>query len=143
MSRHTYTDLMQVYASIENMTKEIIEETKKEIKQEAIELSKNIKADAPVRSSGTSYTKSGEALPAGTYKGGWTYKLDEETDKFIRYRVYNKSKQKPLVHLLEWGHILVNGGSARAKKHVIANRDRIEEKIVANAEGIIKNADIK
>lgn len=115
----------------------------KEVKDSAEELAKSIKKDAPVRKSGTSHDRKGNALKRGTYQCGWSVRKLNES----QYRVYNSGKQYPLVHLLEFGHVFVDGsgtatGSAPAIPHVIPNRDKAEQELVEEVERILKDVDL-
>ena len=113
------------------------------IEEEATELAKAIKQDAPIRKTGTSKTTKGATLSPGTYARGWTKKLDTKNSESVTWRVFNNGRQKPLVHLLEFGHNLQQGGTVAPINHVLKNRDKIEDEIVKKVEDILQNADIE
>lgn len=135
-----FSDLSKILVG---MTDDITEETKAITKATAKTLAKNIQAASPVRKSGASKTAKGKELPAGTYAKGWTNKQHEETSTGISYKIYNRGKQQSLVHLLQFGHNLPQGGRAKAIDHVFKERDKIEDAYVKEIEEAINHANIK
>lgn len=135
-----FSDLSKILVG---MTDDITEETKAITKATAKTLAKNIQAASPVRKSGTSKTAKDKILPPGTYSKGWTNKLYEETSTGVTYKVFNRGQQRSLVHLLQFGHNLPQGGRARAIDHVFKERDKIEETYVKEIEKAINHAKFK
>lgn len=139
----THADFSDLQKMLELTCDEITEETKAITKSTAKTLAKNISRASPVRKSGTSKTAKGKELPAGTYAKGWTSNLYEETSTGATYKVYNRGKQQPLVHLLQFGHNLPQGGRAKAIDHVFKERDKIEDAYVKEIEEAINHVSIK
>lgn len=139
----THADFSDLQKMLEFTCDEITEETKRITKANARKLSKNLQRASPVRKSGTSKTAKGKELPAGTYAKGWADKQYEETSTGVTYKVYNRGRQQPLVHLLQFGHNLPQGGRAKAIDHVFKERDKIEEAYVKEIEEAINHANIK
>lgn len=136
-------DIAELSQKLQGYSKNVSEQVAEMIEEEATELAKIIKQDAPIRKSGTSKTTKGATLSPGTYARGWTKKLDSKNADSVTWRVYNNGRQKPLVHLLEFGHNLQQGGTVKPIEHVLRNRNKIEDEIVARVEDILQNADIK
>lgn len=141
MSKHA--DLSDLQKRLYLTCDKITAETKRITEANARKLSKNIQRASPVRKSGTSKDAKGRQLPAGTYAKGWTSNLYEETSTGMTYKVYNKGRQHPLVHLLQFGHNLPQGGKARAIDHVFKERDKIEDAYVKEIEEAISHVNIK
>ena len=139
----THADFSDLQKMLELTCDEITEETKAITKSTAKTLAKNISRASPVRKSGTSKTAKGKELPDGTYAKGWTSNLYEETSTGATYKVYNRGKQQPLVHLLQFGHNLPQGGRAKAIDHVFKERDKIEDAYVKEIEEAINHVSIK
>lgn len=139
----THADFSDLQKMLELTCDEITAETKRITKSNAKKLAKNIQRASPVRKSGTSKTAKGKILPPGTYAKGWTDKQYEETSTGVTYKVYNRSRQQPLVHLLQFGHNLPQGGRSKAIDHVFKERDKIEEAYVKEIEEAINHANIK
>ena len=139
----THADFSDLQKMFEFMSDDITAEAKRIAKSNAKKLAKNLRGASSVRKSGTSKDAKGRELPAGTYANGWTDKLYEETSTGATYKVYNRGKQQPLVHLLQFGHSLPQGGRAKAIDHVFKERDKIEDAYVKEIEEAINHANIK
>ena len=136
-------DLLELSNLLNDMAGEVTEEVKKVIKEGAKSMAGGVKKDSPVRQKGYSTSKKGKKLSRGTYQRGWKYKLKAEDSHSVSYIVYNAGQQKSLTHLLEFGHRLPQGGTAKAQKHVLINRDKAEEQIIRNLRKVMDNVKTK
>lgn len=136
-------DLLELSRVLDGVSEEVVQEVKSVIKSGAEHMAEEVKKDSPVRKKGYSSSKKGKKLKRGTYQRGWKYKLKGETSNSVSYTVYNASQQKSLTHLLEFGHSLPQGGTVKAIKHVLKNRDEAEEKIVHDLERIMDHVKTK
>lgn len=136
-------DLIELSELLNDMSEEVAEGVKEVIKEGAVSMTADVKKDSPVRKKGYSASKKGKKLSRGTYQRGWKYKLKAEDSHSVSYIVYNAGQQKSLTHLLEFGHRLPQGGTAKAQKHVLKNRDKAEEQIVESLGKVMDNVKIK
>ena len=136
-------DLLELSKVLDGVSESIVKEVKSTIKSGAETMVEGVKKDSPVRQKGYSTSKKGKKLKRGTYQRGWKYKLKGETSNSVSYTVYNAGQQKSLTHLLEFGHSLPQGGTVKAIKHVLKNRDKAEEKIVQGLERIMDHVETK
>lgn len=100
---------------IENMANEIMkglieysdmatDELKKEVKNTANSIKKDIQANAPVGAT-------------GKYSKSWSVKNQKETSFSIELVIHSKNRYQ-LAHLLEKGHVLRQGGRVSARPHI-------------------------
>lgn len=137
----TGNDFVELTKALRGLEDDITTKTKEVLRVRAKDLSKAIQRESPVRKSGTSKSAKGKELPRGTYAKGWTNQKTVETAYSVRYKIYNRGQQQPLVHLLQFGHNLPQGGKARAIDHVFKERDKIEKQIEQDIEEAINHAD--
>lgn len=74
---------------------------------------------------------------SGKYSRGWQYELERKRLR-TSAKIYNGGKHMPLGHLLEHGHIMVNGQRWEPKKqHILPVADEVEDKLVRELEARI------
>ena len=86
-----------------------------------------VKAASPV---------SGKSPKRSAYKSGWEKKVI--VNRFGASAIIYNGKYPGLVHLLEKGHALRNGGRARAQVHVAPVQDWMNEELRKRIEEAIK-----
>lgn len=102
------TDLSKAVAQVLGEYKEsVIESVQRVTKEVANEGVKKIKAESPV---------SGKSPKRNAYKSGWTKKV--VVNRMGASAIIYNGKYPGLVHLLEKGHALRNGGRSTAFPHV-------------------------
>lgn len=96
---------------LEDYSEEVIQVAEKLTVEIAKESVKKLKADSPKQDKNTGHQ----------YSKGWTYELDKGRLR-VGATIYGKKGTYNLAHLLEYGHVLRNGGrttgSAGAKVHI-------------------------
>lgn len=96
---------------LEEYSDEVIHATEKIVVDVAKDSVKKLKADSPKR----------EGASKHQYSKGWTYKLDNKRLR-VGAVIYGKKGTYNLAHLLEYGHVLRNGGrtvgEASARPHI-------------------------
>lgn len=101
-------DLSKAVATVLTVYKEsVIESVQRVTKEVANEGLRKVKAASPV---------SGKSPKRSAYKSGWTKKV--VVNRMGASAVVYNGKYPGLVHLLEKGHALRNGGRAAAHPHV-------------------------
>lgn len=77
---------------------------------------------------------------SGSYAKGWATRVEYESDRDIRIRVYNKTDYQ-LTHLLEYGHKGPGGvvkGSAPAYPHITPAEKKTAAKLVNVAKVVLR-----
>jgi hypothetical protein len=121
-------DLSKAVATVLTDYKEsVIESVQRVTKEVANEGLRKVKAASPV---------SGKSPKRSAYKSGWTKKVVVNR-MGASANIYN-GKYPGLVHLLEKGHALRNGGRARAQVHVAPVQDWMNEELRKRIEEAIK-----
>lgn len=92
--------------------------------EKGAELLERVKSDAPVMT--------------GKYKRGFKVKKDK-TYRQIKVTVYNKSKRKSLMHILEHGHASANGGRVDGIPHLRDNEKEVNEEFYKEAQKIYES----
>lgn len=92
MTCNTDTLVDAISKELSQYSQDVTDNLKKEIKKVTKECCQEIIQNSPIRS--------------GTYKDGWTTKLNYEGREDIRMTVHNKTNYQ-LTHLLEFGHAIV------------------------------------
>lgn len=112
-------DLSKAVASVLDDYEESVIETVQRVTEElAKEGLKKVKADSPVNPSGKK---------RGAYRSGWKKKVDVNR-LGASATIYN-AKFPGLVHLLEKGHALRNGGRSTAQPHVSPVQDWMNDEL--------------
>jgi hypothetical protein len=91
-------------------TDEVVDKSDKIIKKKSKELAEKISVDSPEDS--------------GEYKKGWKVQKVQNNAMNTEYVVY-QAKKPSLTHLLENGHLNVDGSRTQGKKHINDNADKI------------------
>lgn len=104
-------------------TSEMKKETDKILKKKAKKLANKISEDSPERT--------------GKYKKGWKSSRNQLNELDTNYTVY-QSKKPSLTHLLENGHIGIDGKRVNGEKHINDNADMIIEEAVLEVEEMVK-----
>lgn len=143
MSEHH--DFMDIVNFLDKFEGEFVQEQKEVFEKNAKQLAQRIKADSPVLKQGTGKWnfKNTKRVPRGTYQKGWTYRKVAEDKSSITFRIFNRSVNSPLVHLLEFGHSKSasgEGADAPAIQHVLKNRDIIEDEIIEELQEAVIHA---
>ena len=122
------TDLQKAVATVLQEYEESMTETVQRVTNDLAKqgLSK-VKAASPV---------SGKSPKRSEYKSGWQKKVI--TNRFGSGAIIYNGKYPGLVHLLEKGHALRNGGRARARVHVAPVQDWMNEELRKRIEEAIK-----
>lgn len=118
MSKKTEIESLSVEISalLEEYSQDVVEDMKEAAKVVAKDAVKELKETSPA----------GEGY-GGHYKDGWRSKVESETSKSLRIRVYNK-KKPGLTHLLEKGHAKRGGGRVEGIPHIApAEQNAIEK----------------
>lgn len=76
-------------------------------------------------------------VSTGSYQRGWRVKKEFENGKSIRFRIHNKTDYS-LTHLLEYGHVKVNGGRVEGKPHIGPAAQRAQSNLEREVEGALK-----
>ena len=113
------TDLQKAVATVLQEYEESMTETVQRVTNDLAKqgLSK-VKAASPV---------SGKSPKRSEYKSGWQKKV--VVNRFGAGAIIYNGKYPGLVHLLEKGHALRNGGRARARVHVAPVQDWMNEEL--------------
>lgn len=116
-----------IVQSVENYTTDIADAIDKEVDRTANAFLRDTKALAPVSN----------RQGAGRYKSGFKI-VKEDSYGVIRRTIWN-SKAPHLVHLLELGHVKVNGGRVEGKPHIRPAYERNVAGLQDRIERIIRN----
>lgn len=103
---------------------EVTEGIKREVKSVAKEAVRTLKSTSP--------------RDTGEYAQGWASKVEYESEKDIRVRIYNRKKPQ-LTHLLENGHAKVNGGRVNGKPHIGPTEQQIENTLQNGVKVVVKS----
>lgn len=115
--------LEAVRGELEDYANEVTEAAKDSVKEVAKETVAEVKKRSPVR--------------FGNYKKGWGQTTVFESASSIRISIHNKQHYR-LAHLLEDGHDLVGGGSAKAYPHIKPAEQFAERKLQRKIELKVK-----
>lgn len=122
------TDLQKSVASVLQEYEESMTETVQRVTNDlAKEGLSKVKAASPV---------SGKSPKKTAYKSGWKKKVI--MNRLGAGAIIYNGKYPGLVHLLEKGHALRNGGRARARVHVAPVQDWMNEELRKRIEEAIK-----
>lgn len=110
-------------AELQSYSEEITEDIKDEVKKVAKDCVKQLKETSPEDS--------------GEYKTGWKAKVETEGKNNLTMRVYN-AKVPQRTHLLEFGHVNVDGGRTEGIPHIYPAQEKAKEALLEKA--IIKVA---
>lgn len=80
---------------------------------------------------------SGKSQKRSAYKSGWRKKV--ETNRLGASAVIYNEKYPGLVHLLEKGHALRNGGRTAAKPHVAPVQEWMNDELIKRIKEAIQN----
>ncbi|MCM3208492.1 HK97 gp10 family phage protein [Paenibacillus illinoisensis] len=116
-----------IVQSVENYTTDIADAIEKEVARTANAFLRDTKALAPVSN----------RKGAGRYKAGFKI-VKEDSYGVIRRTMWN-SKAPHLVHLLEFGHVKVNGGRVDGKPHIRPAYAKNVEGLPERIKSIIRN----
>lgn len=112
----------------------------KELKAYSDEVAEGIKKavnDVAKETVRTLKTTSPRSLRGGKYARGWTLKVEFESPEDIRVRISNRTKPQ-LTHLLENGHVKVNGGRVDGRPHIRPAEQAAADKLVGAVKVVIK-----
>lgn len=74
----------------------------------------------------------------GVYKQGFKTKKEKDYRK-VKVTVYNTSKRKSLMHLLEEGHAKANGGRVQGKPHLRKNEQEVNNEFIKEVQVIYES----
>jgi hypothetical protein len=121
-------DLSKAVATVLDDYEESIIDTVQSVTEDlAKEGLRKVKSASPV---------SGKSPKRSAYKSGWAKKVI--ANRFGASAIIYNGKYPGLVHLLEKGHALRNGGRARAQVHVAPVQDWMNEELRKRIEEAIK-----
>lgn len=74
----------------------------------------------------------------GVYKKGFKIKKEKDYRK-VKMTVYNTSKRKSLMHLLEDGHAKADGGRVQGKPHLRKNEQEVNNEFIKEVQVIYES----
>lgn len=112
------TEAMQQYSGV------VSEEIEKALKDVGKQTVKKVRDLSPERTKG-----------AGSYKRGWTAKVERQTGS-VKVTIYNRKYR--LTHLLEHGHRIKGGGKTKAQPHIAPAEQFAEAEAMKAIEKAVK-----
>lgn len=112
-----------IVKELSEYSEEVTEGIKREVKSVAKEAVRTLKSTSP--------------RDTGEYAQGWTSKVEYESAEDIRVRIYNRKKPQ-LTHLLENGHVKVDGGRVDGKPHIGPVEQQIEDKLQNSVKVVVR-----
>ncbi len=104
-------------------SQEVAEQIKKDVQEVAKECLEEIKQKSPKR--------------IGKYRRGWRAEVVFENNEDLRIVIYNKTLGQ-LTHLLENGHVKVNGGRVEGKAHIGPAEQRAKKSLLEKAKVAVR-----
>lgn len=110
----------------------------KELSEYSADVTEGIKREVrTVTTEAVRTLKSTSPRDTGKYAQGWASKVEYESAEDIRVRIYNRKKPQ-LTHLLENGHVKVDGGRVDGKPHIGPVEQQIEDKLQNSVKVVVR-----
>lgn len=120
-------DVSGLYVAIETelakYSQEVADQIKKDVQEVAKECLEEIKQKSPKRT--------------GKYRRGWRAEVAYENNEDLRIIIYNKTSGQ-LTHLLENGHVKVNGGRVEGIPHIGPPGQRASKSLIGKAKVAVR-----
>lgn len=133
---HHREGTIELYAVISATLKEYEQKATDEVRENVLRVAKEmadeLKATSPKRT--------------GKYAKGWKSKVTKDKEFEFEASVYN-AKEPGLTHLLEFGHVIMNGtrrvlGEVEGIEHIYPARDHAEDKLLKDIKASIQRIEV-